>query len=44
MNACGLLIVNPPFQFELVAKTIGSWLLDKFDSSHNGRLLNQIID
>lgn len=44
MNACGLLIVNPPFQFESVAKTIGSWLLDKFDSSHNGRLLNQIID
>jgi 23S rRNA (adenine2030-N6)-methyltransferase len=44
MSACGLLIVNPPYQFESVANTIGRWLLDKFDSSDEGRLLNQIID
>lgn len=44
MSACGLLIVNPPFQFESVANVIGCWLLDRFSSSHDGRVLNEVID
>ncbi len=44
MNACGLLIVNPPYQFESVVDVIGRWLLGRFDSSGDCRLLNQMID
>lgn len=44
MSACGLLIVNPPYQFESVADVIGLWLLDRFESSKDGRILNEVID
>ncbi|MDA1331297.1 MAG: 23S rRNA (adenine(2030)-N(6))-methyltransferase RlmJ [Proteobacteria bacterium] len=44
MNACGVLIFNPPFQFEAIVDMIGYWLLQRLDSSGDGRLINQLID
>ena len=44
MNACGVLIVNPPYQFEALVDVIGGWLLPRLDSSGEGRLINQLID
>ncbi|MDA0830572.1 MAG: 23S rRNA (adenine(2030)-N(6))-methyltransferase RlmJ [Proteobacteria bacterium] len=44
MNACGVLIVNPPYQFEVLVDVIGDWLLSRLDSSGEGRLINQLID
>lgn len=44
MNACGVLIVNPPYQFDALVDVIGGWLLPRLDSSGEGRLINQLID
>ena len=43
MNACGLLIINPPYQFESVVNIIGCWILKRLDPTGNGSIVNRLL-
>ena len=37
MNACGLVVINPPYTFDVKLRAVGDWLVERLDPSDAGR-------
>ena len=37
MNACGLVVINPPYTFDVKLRAVGDWLVERLDPSGAGR-------